>query len=467
VAERGDFAAAFASVARQAKVAFVCEGAPLHTTPAESQALRERLAAPQLPLSAAVRDLAEAFDYDAAEASPGLFVLTKRYSDADDLPPVTLDEAASALRGIVRAGAPFNPREDIGHALTRLLRVARPEQREALAAGVVLGALPPELNELGRRVAYSLHFEYSLSAAEVIARRLDACRHQRASFVLRPFGGGPAVPALEGPFAPNGGLLDISLTHPTRISAPGQATLAAARAEGAAAKTLDPTTPYPHHDGERRTPLDCERTLTQLADAAPGSIVPDAAVAKKRVSVFGTENVTPQAILDVAARLYGLRLAREAGAGGRLTLPAPRPLQGTGDVTGEVTRLLPPPFLRAVTARAARSEGADSVDDATGDALYIAAVRRLRERVEPALARSGGQPVPIAEVDPEAADLVAIAGLASTVGRMQRLMRAAPGFVLDPDHARLTVTMNGGTVTYTFMGADGSGVTGTAPLAAE
>jgi hypothetical protein len=466
-ADRGDFEAAFASVARQAHVAFICEGAPLRTAPTADGALRDRLAARRLPLDAAVRDLADAFDYEAAQGAPDVFVLTKRYSEADDLPPITLDEAALALRGILKAGAPFNPREDVGHVLTRLLRAAGSERREALASGAVIGALPPDLRTLGQQVAYSIHFDYSLSAVDAVVRRLDACRRQRAYFVRRPFDGGAAVPALEGPFAPNGATLYVSLTFPVWIAAPGQTILTAARRDGVdhgVAGTPDPTAPEASRPEERRSPLACERTLAQLAAAVTGPLAADPAVAAKRVCVFGAENTAPEALLNAAARLYGLRLAH-GSEGGKLTLPSPRPVRVPADVVEEACRLLPS-FLRAVTAGVRRSSGADSIDEAAGDTLYIAAVRRLRGRIEPALERSGGQSLPVAEAGPAASELLAVASLASTFSRLRRLLLPPPGFVTDPDHARLTVTLNGGTATYTLMGADGSGITGTAEVAA-
>jgi hypothetical protein len=128
---------------------------------------------------------------------------------------------------------------------------------------------------------------------------------------------------------------------------------------------------------------------------------------------------------------------------------------------------MPAPFLRALTAGDGRSDRASGGYQPPGQALYVAAARALRARIEPALARSGGQPVPVATADPAVGDLIALSALASGVERLRRLVNPPPGFVTDPDHARLTVTVNGATATYTLMGADGSGITGTARVAPE
>ncbi len=99
------FLAGFKSLSEQAHVAVVTEGVPL-------KPLLDIKAAPDLTTGAAigpaVTALAAAYDYDAQRVG-NVFVLTKRYSNPQDLPCVTFGECREAAETITSLLDAFNP----------------------------------------------------------------------------------------------------------------------------------------------------------------------------------------------------------------------------------------------------------------------------------------------------------------------------------------------------------------------
>src|SRR5947209_3472482 len=97
------FDSALTSLSQQARVVIVCEGQPLRVelSDAEVERISERVDLSGTPLATAVEQVAAAFDYECVRAGAAVFVLTKRYSDPNDLPDVTFEEAAGSLESIL------------------------------------------------------------------------------------------------------------------------------------------------------------------------------------------------------------------------------------------------------------------------------------------------------------------------------------------------------------------------------
>ena len=101
-AQWGSFEAAFSSLAMQSKAGFIFEGSP-HRVSLNPTHIRPE---GSLSLLSLVKRLAAEYDYDAIQRG-NLFLLTKQYHDASDLPPVTLPECALAMRDAAKIMRPL------------------------------------------------------------------------------------------------------------------------------------------------------------------------------------------------------------------------------------------------------------------------------------------------------------------------------------------------------------------------
>ena len=107
------FTKALETLSRRYHVAFICEDAPQEDTVSAAivpESLRDSdNLSPEAARQKAVETVAAAFDYSASRLGT-TFLLRKRYTKiADDLPSVTLEECALALRDAKRALAAVNP----------------------------------------------------------------------------------------------------------------------------------------------------------------------------------------------------------------------------------------------------------------------------------------------------------------------------------------------------------------------
>ena len=91
-AQASVFKDALAALAQEGHACIVAEGSPLHPTlkPDKVPAVPDHT-----PLEAAVRAVADAYDYD-EQRQGNVFTLTKRYTDPADMPSVTLEECTTA-----------------------------------------------------------------------------------------------------------------------------------------------------------------------------------------------------------------------------------------------------------------------------------------------------------------------------------------------------------------------------------
>ena len=149
-AQASTFFSAFTALAQQAHVMVVAEDQPLHMRLTPSAALGLKLKESGEPLFTLLPKLAAAYDYD-VQPSGKAFLLKKRYTDAADLPSVTVKECALALEETNRYAENFNPHLPLGlpdrsPAIHDLIYSLTPEQLEAMKdihRGVPVVSLAP------------------------------------------------------------------------------------------------------------------------------------------------------------------------------------------------------------------------------------------------------------------------------------------------------------------------------------
>ncbi len=149
-AQASTFFSAFTALAQQANVMVVAEDQPLHMRLTPQAITGLRLKGDGEPLSTLLPRLAGAYDYD-VQPSGKAFLLKKRYTDAADLPSVTVRECAIALEETNRYAENFNPHLVLGlpdrsPAIHDLIYSLTPEQLAAMGdihRGVPVASLAP------------------------------------------------------------------------------------------------------------------------------------------------------------------------------------------------------------------------------------------------------------------------------------------------------------------------------------
>jgi len=148
--QASSFAPAFTALAQQAHVTVVAEDQPLHPTLTPQATAGLRLNKDGEPLSVLLPKLAGAYDYD-VQPSGKAFLLKKRYTDAADLPSVTVKECALGLAELNGYAENFNPHIPLGlpdrsPVISDLVYSLTPEQLAAMGdnkRGVPVASLMP------------------------------------------------------------------------------------------------------------------------------------------------------------------------------------------------------------------------------------------------------------------------------------------------------------------------------------
>lgn len=446
---------AFAFLSKQTRTMIVCEGQPLRAELSEAQVRKtmEELGASGLPLTQTMERLAAAFDYDAVRTGPNVFLLTKLYSDPEDLPDLTLDEVATSLRNILQSARNFYPEVENEVLIGQILQSASASQKEQLVKGVPVSQLSPGQRRMAWQFAGGLVFQ-PLENILKVSRRLQGCRSPKASFTKKPYWN-LVLPAYEGPFGPKGAMRNVALSSWVNTQSGGGTTfdgtsgvkmveMAGGNQIISAPNVTDPTTPRASRQDSTPASSALKRSLGEVveqvnerltasgkADVA-AQVTP--ALAPKSVCVVGEQFVSPLALLQAAADVYGLSLRRTSDAA-RITQPGLRIVADPKNFGAEIRRLLPAPFLRAVNGASPSTDNSLSVENSQD--IYIASVRRLREIVEPKI--EVRNTLPMREAGAEALNLVAVSSLATCVSNFVRLMRPVAGYITNFENATIAL----------------------------
>lgn len=466
----GDFQTLLAAEVERSKVTLITESTPLRAElpPEERQKLLvslNREGDGALDLQGRVGALAAAFDYEPHEVKPRLFVFAKRYSQSNDLPFVTLSQCSRSLQSIGRALSAFHGRGDEAQVLGEWTRSLNEGERERLAKGVRIGDLSPAQRSLAWQLALQGAYNSPLEDVIAVGRRLKACERGDARFLMKEYFGIPAL-AYAGPFGPRREEWEVVLSQYVKTS-PGGGTFfappghrtgtAGARVENGrfVGDLRDPTDPPGDASvrvgGEAETPgaAGMPQTVQEVvrrlnSEQAELVYETDSEIAPTPLSVFGPMHSSHEDVFAAVAELYGLRVVA-SGRVRRMTLPVPRVLSDGRDIAGEVRRLLPASFVRAMrgAAKARQEEKARRRTEQTGTAgheadLYVASVRRLRGAVE-AQCRAADRAIAFADVNAAARDLVGLSSLASCGFQFQTLLKPVPAYISNFEDARITL----------------------------
>lgn len=337
-AQAGVFQDALAALAAQGHVAIVAEGTPLHPRLQQRQPRPPGQAAPPAParpLAVAMKDVADAFDYD-AERRGNVFLLRKRYTDLQDLPGVTPEECAAAFADVERTMDAFNPHFPAWQPgtttpiISEFAAALGPDQLQALRqGGLTPGALNPAQQAMLRRIALYLYVQQPAERIHVA----DIGAQEAQNDVLQ-YGNmaGQRVFGYE----------QTDQEYHRRVFVPF---IVASHLIPVAAVSGKPGVPGP---------LDKPFPLTSLADVAATvsargtPVAVDPALRDKPITVVGDAAAPVPKVVSAMADVYGLRLKTDKD--GRLLLSSRQfiiPLEVTA-LPDSVRQRLPDPLLRAL-----------------------------------------------------------------------------------------------------------------------
>jgi len=456
------FHEALSALAQQAHVTFVVEAEPLHLTLGPTT--RIDLTPDGEPLSSLVPKVAAAYDYEATR-SGSVFLLTKRFSDPADIPDVTLAECSQAMDDVALILAPFDPHFKRGQiekspAIQDLLSSLTPEQMAALQDkqhGLAVASLPPNQQQGVEQLVLFLYVQLPLGNTTSAMQQVKSVSQGTPVFCRRNFSD-------VAPGASKVGLgdihlfgikfLDISagkvsfipLSKPNNISS-SQGAIAVTWSGFTNGKAIlsdnDPTDPPPPalpvpHSGAAVTAVNSETLREVVArlnvgTASKPKLAVDAALAPKRVAVFGEQFTPPLRIFDALAELYGLRV-RHSDDEKSLRLARRLfqvPLTPEG-ISLAIQALMPAPLIRARQNYLGRQPAP----------LHIAAVRALRTVIEPKLKASKTGRVSLSELSSRENMALATALMADTARTLEdAFSQPFPPGVLNPNILRLAGTI--------------------------
>ena len=483
----------FANLSQKYHVSLICESRPLLLTPKDAEAakaLEQVLSHPNSDVDEQVKAVAAAFDYQATRADRGkdktLFLLTKRYTSPSDLPEVTLEEADTSFRNILRATQRFAS-QDSGPSglIVKLLTGAAPEQRALFAKGIPASDLSAAQKSVAWELASSGEAGIPLSHIQTVGNRLAGLRRGTASLGTSDYAG-LTLPCYQGGFGPHDENWKVYLSYWVRTTSGGGSVLPIPPgAEYANGKITgvppDPTVPgkTPEHAPET---LAFQKTLAQAAAMITGKLIAsdslfaksgitrieaDPAIARKTVCVFGESLLSPEQMLGAVTDLYQLRAPKVKDGVVQITLPTPKSLEKGSEIPAEVRRLLPPSFVRAIVAGPHFVFAGKTVDDKpadlanleypAADRLYLAAIKRLRAIAEPKIDEAREKTVLFRDIPPEAGDLAALSSLATCYGEIRLLSTPKNPLLDNMDKAVFTASIEKGRAVYSILFMDGDG----------
>lgn len=343
--QASDFDGALSRIAAQGKVCIVVEGEPMQSKRAPG---KTPLLASETPLPVALKRVAEAFGYEAAEKTGG-WVLKKRYDDPRDLPGVTLEECRASL-------------EDVERILAVPLHLTDPQRRPNLRS-IPAGNYAADLVSSLSADHLSALQQGNLRAADLGLPQKEALRALAISTYLR---------GVLGFFRESLFLLKHAPQMTLRMSdwqgrkvfgyefvaADGQTAfrpleIREAQEEGVPPAVTAETAQRESSAQEAPTPPSA--TLAAVAaeltarPQAPRLRV-DTALGPKPIRVFGAERRSPRQVFNALADVYGLRVSVGGPLDGlRLTRRTARSESARmTDLPAAARRALPEPLLRAL-----------------------------------------------------------------------------------------------------------------------
>lgn len=418
--QASSFASAFTTLSQQGHVAIVAEDQPLSLTlstassppSAQRSAAALNLKKEGEPLSALLPKLAAAYDYDVVPSGK-VFLLKKRYTDAADLPSVTVKECALGLAEANRYTDNFNPHFpnneiDDSPAMKDLIYSLTPKQLEAMKdikRGVLVSSLTPEHQQEVQQFLLHLsvqrtvrHLPPIIDFLNRVATTDPQFRWQGyTQFSTRAFGYDTTLAGGQSLF--------MTLSKPDQMKTfmAGGMRISAGQQAGvfgsiplAPGDVTDPT-PVPPNAPKPAPPVSSALSdiLARLnARAADGLKIPvEPYLAPKQATVFGGTAATPREEISALADLYGLRLLTEEKEKGKDRLLLTRqtaqvPLDFIA-MHASLLQSLPDPLVRACRMHPTFGPFDPNSPIPSGiSPLFVYAVKQLRTAAEPKIKES-------------------------------------------------------------------------------
>ena len=377
----GDY---FTELAVQNHLIIAAENIPLRLSITSDEKKELATSVRNLSLQKNIAAQAAFFDYQSQFIPPNIFVLRKKYTSTDDLPYVSLDEAAHfmevAQRFISRYKSPFkNGFYQDDPVFMETARSFTPAQIALMKQNnLPVSALLPEQREQMWNVMRCFYIDngaLSVSSFLVPQYRLSLIRTEtdggfqhyapgeNPTPIHYPFGF--AYPTPKDRYFKTA-VIPLSFREGHHFTAQGEARVVPEKdADG---------NPVPFHDASEPTEADrtaaeaqaralasptvltfqtLARNLTNASEGQTTYIVDDA-LQSNPVSLFGRtdDKANREAVFTVCAKTYDLRVADEKSeANGRilrLTRPFVSPAGRLEDLPNVVYRLLPGPYARSL-----------------------------------------------------------------------------------------------------------------------
>ena len=441
------FDTALKLLAAQRSAAFVIEGEPYKKALSAAEVESVNLnAAPEQVLEQVVA----LYDYSVQrQKNAPVYVFKKRYSETDDLPYVSLEEALLTLRDLLSLNSVFSEQGKAkdGQRLADFGRSLTPEQTEALR-DEKRGLRISELNAGQRaqigRVALRVYADNTglqmVSGQEKILSLPSTIVGWSKLQGMRFFGYGTFLDASHTSryFRP--------LSHPDVVRSEGSGILTFLQATQTGTDITAPkeekATPNENAQTQQSPPLGIslrDAVLQVSKDKGGSPVVVEDALAAHPVVLINEQAASEDALLRSLAAVYGFQLTTKADETRHISRPRLLPVKTLAMLPAALEQALPASFLRALHRKEKEAEYQEAVRDfenslsakASGVAkgkrpdtdlllkkmraletpvsalsLRLAAVRCLRTTVEPRMAAKQKVQIPLTELtDGERADL--------------------------------------------------------------
>ncbi len=458
--QASSFGSAFTALAQQAHVTVVAEDQPLHPTLTPQATAGLRLNKDGEPLSTLLPKLAAAYDYD-VQPSGKAFLLKKRYTDAADLPSVTVKECALGLAELDGYAENFNPHillglPDRSPIISDLIYSLTPEQIQVMGdnkRGVPVASLAPIQQQEVWQFLLHIYVQRSINGlpdtvaaiSRVVAtdpqfRWRDCANFSIPSFARRYLGSNIRMFGYDATRADGKPLfITLSKLDQIKISLDGVIRVTSSQEVGgqfAPGDLTDPL-PMPTNAPPPAPPVSASLgdILTHLnARAADGlRVTVEPYLAPKRATVFGEAWTTPRQELDALADVYGLRVFtgdKEAGHDRlRLTRQTARVPLDVIALHDSLLQSLPDPLVRACRMHPAfpliNPDAPISPIPSGLSPLLVYAVRQIRTAAEPKIRASKNGKVALSALSEQEGRAFAMTLMVDTIESLRDLTRAA------------------------------------------
>lgn len=449
------------------------------------------------PLAKQITEFAAAWDYTAQKSGPAVYVLQKRYRKWEDLPSITLKESIAAVSdalalikrfNTVTGASPFARGDSV---VSELLATLTPEQLKALQEtepnkALSIRALTAPQQKAANRIVNYFYVQSTYSKARGSAQRLRDVENgtpvfQRGTFGPGNFFGYNVVSAAEGgaqTFVPVTSSANVQLQGDVAVvahSITDNQTRKTVVFKGNAPQTQEVT---PQLSTPPHTLAQAVEELSKRPDQDSYQFSVDEIVGDKFLTVVGSENAARPVVFRAMATAYGLYVKTDDGKNLRITRPSLRYTDNVTELAQSLYNIWPEVHLRAMHVElrdalrkpisigsgndvAPNSSEQNSIERQRLEVAQFwrkmeqtqklrfaartvrdAAVKQLRQTLEPRTEKAPDHRVPLSELTPQERVAFANILLSDVYDDLKLILsRYPPDFVTRKDELYLTGTV--------------------------